>query len=181
MITQLRRWFWAAVVCLSLVTTSDAFALGSDYPPGRPVYGSTNWPAGMCTLVNATNRVWGFFVNQEDILFYTGGASDLTIFLRDYSRLLGIEGHRLVLHAGAGEAKSPWEKTGRPCDWKLYLCPKGWHNLHVLSQKGTNSVEVLRQAAKEPGYIVEVHFWTGGRINLDQLEIPKVVVIQKER
>jgi len=181
MIIQLRRWFWAALAGIWLVAASDAFASGSDYRPGGPVYCSTNWPAGMCMLVNATNRVWGFSVNQEDNLFYTGYASDLTTCLRDYSRLQGIEGHRLVLHAGVGEAKSPWEKTGRPCDWELYLCPKGWHNIGVLSQQGTNSVEVLRQAAKEPGYILEIHFWTGGRINLDQLEIPKSVVIQKER
>jgi hypothetical protein len=163
-----------------LVTASDAFALGSDYPADRPVTGSTNWPAGMSTLVNSTNRVWGFFVNAEDIFFFSGGAPQLTSFLRDYARLEGVETHRLVIHDGAGEAKSPWEKTGRSCDWKLYLCPKGWHNVGVLLKQRTNSVEVLQRAAKEPGYVAEVHFWTGGRINLDKLDIPKNVAVQKE-
>src|SRR5215469_4322524 len=132
-----------------LVIGSDAFALGSDYPADRAVTGPTNWPPGMGTLVNATNRVWGFFVNAEDIFFFSGGASQLTTFLRDYARLEGIESHRLVLHDGVGEAKSPWEKTGRPCDWKLYTCPKSWHHIGVLLEQHTNSIEVIQRAAKE--------------------------------
>jgi hypothetical protein len=151
-----------------------------DYPAGHLVNGSTNWPAGMSTLINATNRVWGFFVNAEDIFFFSGGATQLTAFLRDYSRVEGIESHRLVLHDGVGEAKSPWEKIGRPCDWKLDLCPKWWRNIHALSQHGTNSAAALRHAAKEPGYVAEVHFWTCGRITLDKLDIPKNVVVQKD-
>ncbi len=65
-------------------------------------------------------------------------------------------------------------------DWKLYLCPKGWHDIAVLLKQGKNSIEVLRQVAKEPGYVAEVHFWMGGRITLDQLDVPKNVVIQKQ-
>jgi hypothetical protein len=132
------------------------------------------------TLVNATNRVWGYWVNQEDVFFYSGNASDLTAFLHDYSRLEGIENRRLILHSAIGDARSPWEKTARSCDWKLYACSKGWHNLAVWTKQGTNSVEELRQAGKEPGYTVEVHFWTGGRIALDQVDIPKNVTVQKE-
>jgi hypothetical protein len=131
-------------------------------------------------LVKATNRVHGFFVNAEDIFFYSGSASGLTAFLLDYSKLEGVERRRLILHEGIGEAKSPWEKTGRVCDWKLYACPKGWHNISVLSKQGTNSVQALQKAAAEPGYIVEVHFWTGGRIALDEVEVPKGVVVLKE-
>jgi hypothetical protein len=167
--------------CALLMASRDAFAAGSDYPNDRPVTGSTNWPKGMDRLVNATNRVHGFFVNPEDIFFFSGSASGLTAFLQDYSQLAGVESRRLILHEGVGEAKSPWEKTGRPCDWKLYACPKGWHNLHTLSKQGTNSVEALQKAAKEPGYVVEVHFWTGGRIPLDQVDIPNNVVVQKDR
>lgn len=180
MITELRRWFWAAGTCILLATASDAFAYGFNYPADRPVTGWTNWLAGMGTLVNATNRVWGFCVNAADIFFFSGGASQLSTFLQDYSHLEGIESHRLVLHDGVGEAKSPWEKTGRSCDWKLYMCPKNWHNMDVLLKQRTNSVEVLQRAAKESGYVVEVHFWTGGRIKLDQVDIPRNVAVQKE-
>lgn len=159
----------------------DAFALGSDYPADRPVNGSTNWPAGVNTLINVTNRIWGFFLNAEDAFFFSGRAAQLTAFLRNYSRVEGIEGHRLVLHDGVGEAKSPWEKTGRPCDWKLDMCPKWWRNPDLLLKQRTNSVRTLHQAAKELGYVVEVHFWTGGRIALNEIDIPKNVVVQKER
>ena len=170
-----------SIGCALLLACTDAFALGSDYPKEQPVPGSTNWPKGLSALVNSTNRVWGFFVNAEDIFFFSGDRSELTAFLQKYSRLDGLESRRLILHEGIGEAKSPWEKTGRPCDWKLYVCPKGWHNLGVLLKQGTNSVEVLQKAAKEPGYVAEVHFWTGGHIALNQLDIPKAVVVQKER
>ena len=91
----------------------------------------------------------------------------MTAFLDGYSQLKGVESWRLILHDGIGEAKSPWAKTGRACDWKLYACLKGWHNIGVLLKQGTNSVEVIQKAGKEPGYVVEVHFWTGGRIALE--------------
>ena len=61
------------------------------------------------------------------------------------------------------------------------MCPKGWRNVAELLKQGANSVEALQKAAKEPGYVAEIHFWTGGRITLDQLDIPKNVVVQKER
>ncbi len=163
------------------MATWSAFALGSDYPNDRPVNGSTNWPKGLERLVNTTNRMHGFFVNAEDVFLFSRSASSLTAFLRQYSQLEGVESRRLILHPGIGAAKSPWEKTGRTCDWKLYACPKGWHNLAALPRQSTNSVEVLQKAAQQAGYVVEVHIWTGGRIALDQLDIPKNVVVQKER
>jgi hypothetical protein len=175
------RLIAALIACALVVAAPAALALGSDYPPDRPVISSTNWPKGLNALVNVTNRVWGFFVNAEDDFFFSGTAAELSVFLRDYSRLEGIESRRLILHDGVGEAKSPWEKAGRPCDWKLEACPKSWHNIAVLSKQGTNSVEALQKAAKEPGYVVEVHFWTGGRIALDKLAIPGNVLVQKEK
>ena len=132
-------------------------------------------------MINTTNRVHGFSVNSETIFFFSGGAAELTAFLKDYSQLEIVEGRRLILHDGIGEAKSPWAKTGRACDWKLWVCPKGWHNLGVLLRQGTNTVEALQKAGKEPGYVGEVHFWTGGRIALDQVDVPKNIVLQNER
>lgn len=169
------------ISCALIISVRDAFALGADISNDRPVVGSTNWPKGMDQLVNATNRVHGFFVNAEDIFFYSGSAAELTTFLQSYSRLEGIESRCLILHDGIGEAKSPWAKTGRPCDWKLYACRKGWHNFAVASKQGTNSVEVLHNAAIEPRYVLEVHFWTGGRIPLDQVDVPKGVEVKHKR
>jgi hypothetical protein len=175
------QWFVRALAAFVLVAGSwSAFALESDYPNDRPVTGSTNWPKGLTRLINVTNRVHGFFVNQEDIFFFSGNAPQLTAFLRDLSQIEGAVSRRLILHDGVGEAKSPWEKVGRSCDWKLYVCPKGWHNLAVLSRQGTNSVEMLQKAAREPGYVAEVHFWTGGSILFDKIDVPKNIEVKKE-
>ena len=164
-----------------LVATREAFALGADHPNNRPVTGSTNWPKGLDLLINSTNRVHGYFVNAEDIFFFGGSASQLSAFLQKYSELDGVARRRLILHEGTGEAKSPWGKAGRPCDWKMYMCPMGWHKAGVLLQQGTNSIPEIQQAAKEPGYVVEIHFWTGGRIKLGQVAIPKNVVVEKAK
>jgi len=178
---NIRRLIGILISFALIIGAQNVFASGSDYPNDRPVSGSTNWPKGLDTLINVTNRVHGFWVNQVDTFFFSGNASQLTAFLRDYSQLEGVESHRLILHDGAGEAKSPWEKTGRPCDWELYVVPKGWYNIGVLIKQGTNSVEALRKAGQEPGYIVEVHFWTGGHIAFDQIDVPKNVEVKKEK
>ena len=180
MTTNACRVFRILFVCASILVAPNLFALGGDYPNDKPITGATNWPAGLESLINTTNRVHGYFVNAADCYFFSGDAAAFTSFLRDYSRLPEIESKRLILHEGTGEAKSAWEKEHRACDWKLYVCPKGWHNLAALSQQGTNSVEALQKAGKETGYIVEVHFWTGGHIALDQVDVPKGVEVKKE-
>ena len=157
--TESGRWIGVAIGFALLVTFRGAFALGTDYPNNSPVPGSTNWPKGMEKLVNTTNRVHGFDVNGADTFFFSGSASAFTAFLRDYSHLDRVESRRLILHDGIGEAKSPWDKTGPACDWKLCASPKTWQ-------------------AGAP-YVVEVHFWTGGRIALDQIDVPKNVVVQR--
>ena len=182
-----------------------AFGLGLDYLKDRPV-NNPSWPEGMVTLVNTTNRVHGFFVNDEDIFFFSGSATNLTAFLADYSQIQGVEKHRLILHEGVGEAKSPWEKAGRACDWKLYGCRQWWRDLAAFASNATNSIELLQQAnqgtnyghvfvgtngavkiigsqraVRDSNYVLEVHFWTGGKIALDQVNIPQNVEIQKDK
>ncbi len=164
-----------------LFTTRDAFALGADHPNDRPVIGSTNWPAGLEKLVNSPNRIHGFFVNQQDLFFYYGDAAALSAFLRDYAELDGIVQKRLIQRDGVGEAKSSWSKEGKPCDWQIYISPKSWHNMAELSKGGTNTADALQQGAQEPGYLVEVHVWIGGRNALDQVDIPKNVEVTKSK
>jgi len=123
---------------------------------------NSDWPGGMAGLVNVTNRVYGFTEGEtpsvEDLFFYSGSAADFTAFLGQYSRIQGIKGHRLILDDGAGEAKLPWDKTGPACDWELY--------------------GLSGQAPKyDTNYVLEVHFWIGGRIRVDSLIIPNTVEI----
>ena len=148
-----------ALIAGAVAFAPNAFGLGSDYPNDRPVGGTTTWPAGLKELVNITNRVHGFFVNAEDIFFFSGSATNFSDFLRSYSKIEGVENHQLILHDGIGEAKSPWDKTGKPCDWKLYAAPKSW----------------LTADAKQKGFILEVHFWMKGKIALEQVVIPNNV------
>ena len=164
--------------CLFTIAAMDVFGLGSDYPENQPVGGSSGWPGGMTALVNTTNRMHGYFVNAEDVFYFSGTATNLSEFLLAYSRLSGVEKHCLILHNGTGDAKSPWSTNGQACDWKLYGCPKSWLNPGTLPVP--SSAEVLKKAASESGYILEVHFWTGGRLALDQVSIPKNVEVRNE-
>jgi hypothetical protein len=154
----LTRWMKnVLVVGVMAIAAGDAYAAGSDYRNDQPVGGTSAWPEGVKELVNTTNRVHGFFVNAEDVFFFAGSATNFAAFLNDYSKIQGVEKHQLVLHEGAGEAKSPWSETSRPCDWKLRAGPKSW----------------LTRNANDKAFVLEVHFWMGGKMALDQVTVPK--------
>jgi hypothetical protein len=145
--------------CVIALAGWSVFGLGADHPDGQPVTAS-NWPDGMAGLVNGTNRIHGFFVNDVDVFFFVGTATNFSSFLEDYSKIgSAVDRHRLILHEGDGDAKSPWGKNGRACDWELYGQGNGWKNGIMTN------------------YILEVHFWTGGKIALDQVTIPKNVEV----
>jgi hypothetical protein len=171
-----KLWIWTIVAWVLVIGSMVGIAAGWKYRNEERVT-VPKWPKGLDKLANYPNRIDGFCLNAWDIFFFAGNASNLTAFLTEYSRLEGIDGTRLVLHNGIGTTKSAFDKIGQPCDWKLYTCPKGWHEIDHLIRQGTNSFEVLRKAGQQPGYVVEVHFWTGGSIRLDQLVIPKNVEI----
>jgi hypothetical protein len=163
--TNLRKVFSRTLpACAIVLVCWKAFGLGADYSNDMPVRSTGHWPGGMVELVNVTNRVHGFFVNDSDVFFFSGSASNLTLFLQDYSKIQGVvDQHRLILHEGVGEAKSPWGKTGKPCDWKLTGRGNGW------------------KAGVITNYILEVHFWTGGKIGLSEVSIPKSIEVSKEK
>jgi hypothetical protein len=189
----------AVIICTLIASAEAVFGLGWDYPNYRVVNARTNWLKGMEELVNLPSRVHGFGVNLEDIFFFSGTADDFTAFLKDYAEIQGVVKHCLILHKGVGVAKSPWwdspgwrdsptlwlptaayNRFAFPCDWKLYACPKAVVDAITLLNQHTNSVEVIQKAAKEPGYVLEVHFWMDSRINLDQVAVPPNVELKKE-
>src|SRR5688572_14840873 len=105
-----------------LAVPTFAWALGADHrkdPVRNP-----KWPAGLEELVNADNRVHGYFVNWEDVFFFRGDTASLNAFLDRYGKLPDTE-LRLVLHPGRLRVKSPWDKQPRDveADWKLYASP----------------------------------------------------------
>jgi len=151
------------IVCAMVLADWNAFGLGSDWPDALRA-DNPSWPKGMTDLVNLTNRIHGFFVNDGDAFFFAGSVTNFTSFLEDYSKINGVvDKHRLILHQGTGETKSPWDKTGRRCDWELWGQGNGWKNGVVTN------------------YILEVHFWTNGKIALDKLNIPKNIEVSKEK
>ncbi len=178
-----KQFAWTAFVCASiLLLAQHASGLGWDYFTNKivPMPGYVEYPKGFVELVNATNRIAGYGVNSESVFFFSGETRDFTAFLKAYSQV-PVGKHQLILHEGIGQAKSSWAKTGQPCDWKLYACPKGWLEAHDLLRAGTNSLAVVQSAAGKKDYVVVVHFWTGGRVALERVQVPPNVEVKKSQ
>jgi len=173
-----RFGFVLATIGAAILMGTNAYGLGSDYFTNRVEQPA--WPEGMEELVNSTNRVHGFFVNAADRFFFSGGAEEFNSFLQAYSKIAGIDGHELILHAGAGDAKSPWEKAPRACDWGLLGIPKSWLKVGELSGQGTNSAGTMKEAARDTNYVLRVDFWTGGKIPFEQIKVPENVKVVKD-
>ena len=159
------------IACVIALTGGNIFGLGGDYPNDRPV-AEPSWPKGMADLVNTTNRIGGLWMNAEDIFFFSGTAANFSAFLAAYAAVGPVDQHRFILHEGAGEAYSLGGGNRRPCDWELFGCPKSWLAGHAAMAQGTNAITARNLAANATNYVLEVHFWTGGKIPVDQLTIP---------
>ena len=166
--TRIRRsWLPPIAGCAITLAARNVFGLGGDYPNGRAV-NDPSWPAGMKDLANSTNRIGGLFVNADDVFFFSGTVTNLNSFLADYATVQPVEKHRLILHEGAGEAYSLGGGNKRPCDWKLDGCPRAW-----LGSRNDG----IPITAKDTNYVLEVRFWTGGKIAVDKLAIPENVEV----
>jgi hypothetical protein len=158
--TQFRRAMMLPTIVegsLSLAAR-NLFRRSGDYSNGQAV-SQPDWPAGMNDLVNSRNRIGGQFLGGEDIFYFAGSAEDFALFLNDYVRLRGVERHRLILHAGTGKAPVLSGGNRHSCDWKL------------ASRTGTPFSDSTSRETR-PGYVLEVHFWTDGQIQLAGVAIP---------
>ena len=155
-----------------------AAAAGADYPAGfRPcVATGTAVETEVNRLIASPGYVHGFFVNAEDRFFYAGDTAAFNAFLRQYAEMkTGVVAHRLTIHPGKGVAKSPWDKgEGKPCDWRLDVCPLGWREGHSATRNETRAVPV--EAGAKP-YVVEVNVWAEGKVDLAAVEIPRNVEV----
>ena len=104
------------------------------------------------------NCIGGMFVSDGDHYFYAGTTREFSAFLADYAKIQGIEKHQLILHRGASEAGLLSGGKRWPCDWKL------------LGRPGAS-------LSWGPDCVLEIHFWTGGRIPLDDVVIPENVEV----
>jgi hypothetical protein len=140
-----------AAIVLGLLLPAPTWGLGHDYPKG-PI-GVSGWPAGLAELVNLDNRVHGFFVNSQDVIFFSGNTKALNDFLTKYSMLPNTK-LQLVIHTGKLEVRSPWDQAPRDiaADWKL--------------STGLHEADAKQPAASLFGTRVDV--WLSGSIKVPQ-------------
>lgn len=148
------------VIVLTLLVPTLVWALGSDHPKPVPNQ-SGSWPDGMADLVNAENRVHGFWVNSEDVFFFIGTTKDLNLFLERCAKLPASE-LTVVIHPGRLEVRSPWDKEPRDlyADWRLHSSI-GWE---VPLPDGDKKQPIPTQ--------LRVDVYLGTSIELDKLVIP---------
>lgn len=92
------------ILTLTLIIPTVVWAYGSDHL-GQPV-NYDRWPKGLAELVNAENRVHGYFVNWVDVFFFRGETAAFNEFLAKYSQLPDTKLH-VVIHPGKLEVRSP--------------------------------------------------------------------------
>ena len=152
-----------AGMILTLLIPAVAWALGSDHPK-QPV-NNDKWPKGLADLVNADNRVHGYFVNWQDVFFFKGDTVAINDFLDKYAQLRSVKLH-LVIHAGRLVVRSPWDEQPRDieADWQLYAT--------------RFTPDQVQDGRVKPGpFVTRVDVWLGGAIKLDELRVPKNVVV----
>jgi len=149
----MRRVFvFALSVALFPLSASEALALGRDLPK--------DYLEEHGQLVKGQIPVHGYMVNWEDVFFYSGDTADFNRFVEAYSKLENVE-LRVVIHAGARKARSPWDKEDRdiPVDWSYYV----W-----------NTGTTARGGKPAPA---RVDVWLGSRIKLEDVRIPANVEV----
>jgi hypothetical protein len=147
-----------------LLTPTVVRALGSDHP--NAAVNNDKWPAGLAELVNAKNRVHGYFVNWEDVFFFRGDTAALNTFLSKCAELANTK-VEVVLHPGKLEVRSPWNKEPLKIagNWQLYASP--------FSREQVEGDHV------KPGrFIVRVDVWLGETLKLSELVVPANVAVR---
>ena len=163
--------FVTGSLCLWVPNTA---ALGGDYPDCKVGAEPTRWPEGLRELATCSECVYGFFVNAEDVFFYAGDTNAFRDFLAQYAAIKQISSHKLVLHSGTCQAKSPWSQVDRtPCDWQLQIYPKGWRDVAARADGRLPEIG--------PEYVVEVHIWRKGKVSVNEVDVPRSIeVLQVE-
>ena len=158
------RRFAIVGMILALLIPALAWAVGSDHPK-QPV-NNDKWPKGLAGLVNAENRVHGYFVNWEDVFFFKGNTAALNDFLTNYAQLTDAKLH-VVIHPGRLDVRSPWDKQPRliAADWQLYASP-------------FTRDQVQADGVKSGPFVTRIDVWLGSSIKLDELRVPEKVSVE---
>jgi hypothetical protein len=161
----MKRGLQYLVFLLAVYTlTSVVFGIGGDHKGF--VGGGDKWPDGLKELANRDDRVHGYFVNWEDVFFYSGDTQAFNDFLLSYSKLRNTK-LELVIHVGLKKARSPWDKVDREIrvDWSLYTTPF--------------TREQVKNGKVAPGnFVTLVELWLGHQVGLDGLEVPANIEVK---
>jgi hypothetical protein len=150
----------ALIVLLGLAPF--ARAMGADHP-SAPVTG-TQWPLGVANLVNASNRVHGYWYNDYDCFFFKGDTADLNAFLAACGRTPSTT--YVTIHPGKLDVRSPWDQKPRDVQGNWTLAISGGR----LSTLGDGM---------PGGYgVVRVDLYLDGTIRLGELQIPKNMIVR---
>ena len=102
-------------------------------------------------------------------VLFAGTKTNFNAFLDNYSKIQPIEKHRLIVHEGKGEAFDLRGGNRRPCDWRVDGGPRARLDLHN---------DGIARTPKDTNYVLEVHFWTGGKIAFDPATIPSNIEVK---
>ncbi len=134
---------FAAALLLATRGSQEAFGLGGEHP--RQMLES-----------QGASCVHGYFINESDVFYHTGNADEFNKFAAE---LVKRHGHKvqIVVHSGAGRAKSPWDKTDRerPADWSVTTGPAA----RVFGER----LDPRR---------VRIDLWLHGRVKKEEVKFP---------
>jgi len=158
----------ALVVVLGLLVPTLAWALGGDYGGNHKLPAQEHWPKGLEPLVNAENRVHGYFVNAIDFFYFTGGTDTLNTFLGACGKFEDTH-MTLVLHPGGLEARSPWDKepAQKQADWQIMVGPTSW--LKLDQRRKINYTEKIT---------LQIDIYLGTEIDLAKLNVPASIEVR---
>lgn len=162
------------IPALAILITVGAMATPSRKPPAplgadHPAHAVNNdgWPKGYAALINADNRVHGYWVNFEDVFFLKGDGADLSKFIKACSTFADVD-VEVVLHPGRLAVQSPWDESPREieADWRSYTSP------FKIVGEGT------QRTIGEKRFQIVIDVWLGGRVKLEDLDIPVGVPVR---
>lgn len=146
--------FLSIVLALVAVVCPSVFGLARSYDLDRPV-SQSDWPAGLANLLNSQKPVHAYFVNFQDIFFYSGDSSAFNAFMERYGKLEGIP-HTLVLHCGKAETRDKFQgEKMESYDW-----------------------DVLVDRISQQEYLVTVHLFLGGNVKLSEIKASANVKVE---
>lgn len=157
--------FFLALLALSVVVCPSVFGVARSYDLDRPILQADDWPLGVADLLNSQKPVHAYYVNFQDMFFYSGDSSAFNAFMERYGKLEGIP-HTLVLHCGKAETRDKFQgERMQSYDWHVLVTPPR------IPDGGIDKNSPYR-------YYVTVNLLLGGDVRLSEIKVPGNVTVK---